>query len=115
MARCESHLVIPVLETGSESTAQQQPQPQQQQQQFKTEKSFTVEFLTKGEEQEELLQLSLKQQQQLQPPVAPSPVWKSQLVIPMIETGSERTPQQQPQGSRSSLRRGRGDGSKIWL
>ena len=65
VARSESQLVIPVLETGSESAAQQQPQPQpqQQQQQFKTEKRFMVELETKGEEQEELLQLILKQQQ----------------------------------------------------
>ena len=64
MARCESQLVIPVLETGSESTAQQQPQPPpQQEQQFKTEKRFMVELETKGEEQKEFVQLSLKQQQ----------------------------------------------------
>ena len=36
VARCESQLVIPVLETGSESTAQQK----QQQQHFKTEKGL---------------------------------------------------------------------------
>ena len=46
VARCESQLVMPALETGSESTAQQQSQ--QQQQQFKTEKSFIVEFETRG-------------------------------------------------------------------
>ena len=36
VARSQSKLVLPLLETGSESTAQQQPQKQQQQQ-FKTE------------------------------------------------------------------------------
>ena len=46
VARCESQLVIPVLETGSESTAQQKPQ--QRQQQFKTEKNFMVELETRG-------------------------------------------------------------------
>ena len=81
VARCESQLIIPVLETGNESTSQQQPQ---QQQQLKTEKSFMVELETSGEEQEELLQLPLKQQQQLQPLAAPSPVWTSQLVYPML-------------------------------
>ena len=59
VARCESQLVIPVLSSESESTAQQQPR-QEQQQQFKTEKSFMVELETRREEQEELLQLSLK-------------------------------------------------------
>ena len=73
VARCESQLVIPVLETRSESTAQQQAQ--QQQQQFKTDKGFMVELETRGKEQEELLQLSLKQQQQQQPPAAPPRVW----------------------------------------
>ena len=58
VARCESQLEIPVVETGNESIAQQQPR---QQQQFKTEKSFMVELETSGGEQEELLQLPLKQ------------------------------------------------------
>ena len=57
-----------------------------------------VELETRGEEQEELLQLPLKQQQQLQPPDVPPVVWTSQLVIPLLETGSERTAQQQPPG-----------------
>ena len=114
VTRCESQLVIPVLETGSESTAQQQPQ--QQQQQFRTEKSFTVELKTIGEEQEELLQLPLKQQQQLQPPAAPPPAWTSQLVFPMLETGSERTAQQQSQGQQEQFETFcRRDGSKNWL
>ena len=114
VARCETQLVTPVLETGSESTAQQQ---QQQQQQFKTEKSFMVELERRAEEQEELLQLSLNQQQQLQPPAAPPRVWTTQLVFPMLETGSERTAQQQPQGQQQQLcfRRGRRNGSQIWL
>ena len=42
------------------------------------------------------MQLPLKQQL-LQPPAAPPPVWKSQLVIPLLETGSESTAQQQLQ------------------
>ena len=109
MARCESQLVIPVLGSGSESTAQQQPQ--QQQQQFKTEKSFMVELETRGEEQEELLQLPLKQQQQLQSPAAPPRDWTSQLVFPMLETGSERTAQQQPQGQQEQFE----TGEKTWL
>ena len=108
MARCESQLVIPILETGSESTAQQQPQ---QQQQFKTEKSFMVESETRGEEQEELLQLPLNQQQQLRPPAAPPRVRTSQLAFPMLETGSERTAQQQPQGQQEQFE----TGEKRWL
>ena len=52
MARCESQLVIPILETGSESTAQQQPQ---QQQQFNTEVVVAcrdeVELETRGDKQ----------------------------------------------------------------
>ena len=93
VARCESQLVVPVLEAGNESNAQQQPQ---QLLQFKTEKSLQVEVETRGEEQEELLQLPLKQQQQ---PLAALPrVWASQLVFPIPETASEHTAQQQPQG-----------------
>ena len=114
VARCESQLVIPVLETGSESTAQQQPQ-EQQQQHFKTEENwmvivacrYEVELDTRGVEQETLLQLPLKQQQQLlQPPAAPPPVWTSQLVIPLLETGSESTAQQQPQGQQEQFETG---------
>ena len=82
MARCESQLAIPVLETGSKSTAQQQPQEQQQQ--FQAKENWMVfgdcrdevERETREKEQEKHLQLSPKQQQ---------------------------------------LRRGRRDGSKIWL
>ena len=49
VARCETQIVIPVLETGSESTGQQQtPPPPQQQQQFKTEKSYMVESESRG-------------------------------------------------------------------
>ena len=106
MARSESQLVIP-RETGSESTGQpQQPQqPQQQQQQiFESEKNRMVvvveacrdmvELEMGGKEQEEHLQLPQKQQQQqLQPPAAPPLVWNSQLVIPLLETGSESTAQ----------------------
>ena len=57
-----------------------------------------VELEARGEEQEELLQLLLKQQQQqqLQPPSAPPPVGTSQLVIPLLEAGSESTAKQQP-------------------
>ena len=76
MARCKSQLVITLLETGSESTAQQQLQEQQhqQQQQFETEENgmvveagrYMVELETGEEEPEELLQLPTKQQQQLQ-------------------------------------------------
>ena len=40
VTRCKSQLVIPLLETGSESTAQQQPQEQQQQ--FETEENGMV-------------------------------------------------------------------------
>ena len=54
-----------------------------------------VESETRGEEQEELLQLPLQQQQQLQPPAALPPVLTSQLAFPMLETGSESTAQQQ--------------------
>ena len=109
VTRCESQLVIPVLETGSERTAQQQPQ--QQQQQFKTENSFIAELETRGEGQEELLQLPLKQQQQLQPPAAPPRVMTSQLVYPMLETGSERTAQQQLQVQKQQFE----TGEKGWL
>ena len=83
MARCESQLVTPVLETVIESTAQQQ---------YKTEVVVAcneVELVRRGEEQEELLQLPLKQQQQLRPPAAPPPVWTSQLIFSLLETGSE--------------------------
>ena len=85
VARCKSQLVIPLLETGSESTEQQQPQ-EQLQQQFEIEKNWMVieacreevALETRGEEQEELLQLPLKQQQQqVPPPAAPSPLRKS--------------------------------------
>ena len=48
-----------------------------------------LETTVKGQE-ELLLQLSPKQQQQLQPPMAPTSVWMSQLVIPLLETGSKR-------------------------
>ena len=99
MARSESQFVLPLLATGSESTAQQQPQ---QRQQFKTGVAVAcrdeVELETRGEEQEELLQLPSKQQQKLQPPAAQPPVRTSQLVFPLLETGSESTAQQQPQG-----------------
>ena len=70
MVRSESQLVIPLLETGSESAAQPQPQPQpqpqqqQQQQQFESEENRMVlvvkacrdmmEIETRGEEQKEL-------------------------------------------------------------
>ena len=96
MARCESRLVIPLLDTGSEGTAHQQPQ---QYQQFETEENGMVdmgreivELETRGKEQEELLlQLPSKQQQkELQPPAAPFSVWTSHLVTPLLETGSER-------------------------
>ena len=107
MARCESQLVVPVLQTGSESTAQQQTQ----QQQFKMEKKILVELETRGEEQEELLQLTLKHQHQLQLPAAPSPACTSQLVFPMLETGSKRTAQQQPQGQQEQFE----PGEKRWL
>ena len=70
-----------------------------------------VELETRGEEQEELLQLPLKQQQQLQPPAAPPPVWTSQLVFPLLETGSESTAQQQPQGQQEQFEAG----EKGWL
>ena len=63
------------------------------------------------EQEEELLQLPLKQQQQLQPPSAPSPAWTSQLVFPMLETGIERTAQQQPQGQQEKFE----TGEKRWL
>ena len=106
-ARRESQLVVPVLETGNESTAQQQP-PQQQQ--FKKKISFMVDLEMRGEEQEELLKLPLEQQQQLQPPAAPPRVWTSQLVFPMLETGIERTAQQQPQGQQEHS----GTGKKAW-
>ena len=109
VARCESQLVIPELETGSESTAQQQPQQQQQQQQFKTEKRFMVGLETRGEKQEELLQLPLKQQQ---PPAAPSHVWTKQLVYPMLETGSERAARQRPHGQQQQQFE---TGQKGWL
>ena len=105
MAGLESQLVISVVETRSESTAQQQ-QPQQQQQ-FNTEVVVAcrdkVELETRGEEQEELLQLPLKQQQQLQPRAAPPHVWTSQLVFPHLETGSESTAQQQPRGQQEQF------------
>ena len=44
MARSGSQLVIPLLETGRESTTQPKPPPQkqEQQQQFKTEENWTV-------------------------------------------------------------------------
>ena len=121
VARSESQLVLPLLETGSESTAQQ-PQEQQQQQQFKTEEHWMVvvtcrdkvELETRGGEQEELLQLPLKQQQQLQPPAPPPLVWTSKLVIPLLRLGARALYSSSRRGSSSSSRRGR-DGSKIWL
>ena len=68
-----------------------------------------MELETRGEEQEELLQLPLKQQQQqLQPPAPPPPVWMSQLVIPLFETGSESTAQQQSQGQQQQFETGKG-------
>ena len=70
-----------------------------------------VELETSGEEQEELLQLPLKQQQQLQPPAAPPRVRTSQPAFPMLETGSESTAQQQPQGQQEQLE----TGEKVWL
>ena len=139
VARCETQLVIPLLETRSESTAQQQSQEQQQQ--FETEKNwmvverfrYEVELETREAEQEELLQQLLLLQWQLKSPAAPPAVWKSQLVIPLLETGSESAAQQQPQEqqqqfetegqsvvvdagkARVSLRRGIRDGSTTWL
>ena len=118
MVRCGSQLVIPLRETGSDSTAQQQPQEQQQQ--FRTEENWMVvvagrdeaELETRGEEQDKLLQLPLKQQQQLQSPAAPPPVWTSQLGIPLLETGSESTVQQQAQGQQQ---RQFETGEKGWL
>ena len=74
-----------------------------------------VELEARGEEQKELLQLPLKQQQ-LQPPVAPPPVWTSQLVIPLLKTGSESTAQKPPHMQQRQLETGeKKDGSKIWL
>ena len=52
---------------------------------------------TRGGGQEEHFQLPPKQHQLLQPPAAPPPVWTSQLVIPLLEAGSESTAQQQQQ------------------
>ena len=111
VAKCRPQLVIPILHTGSESTAQQQPQQQQQQLEFKTEKRFIVELERRGEKQEELLQRPLMQQQQMQPPAAPPRVWTSQLVFPMLETRIERTAQQQPQGQQEHSEAGK----KGWL
>ena len=62
-----------------------------------------VELEARREEPEELVQLSLNQQQQLQPPAAPARVWTTQLVFPMLETGSDRTAQQQPQGQQQQF------------
>ena len=79
VARSESQLVIPLLETGSESNAQPRPQPQpqsQQQQQFESGENLMVlmveacrdtqdklDLEKRGEEQEEEhLQLPPKQQ-----------------------------------------------------
>ena len=56
-----------------------------------------MELETRGEEHEEHLQLLRKKQQLLQHPAAPPSVWVSQLAIPLLETGSEGTAQQQPQ------------------
>ena len=70
-----------------------------------------VEIETGGGGKEEPLQLPLKQQQQLQPPVAPLPVWTSQLAFPMLETGSESTAQQQPQWQKQQFEAG----EKEWL
>ena len=71
---------------------------------------YEVELETRGEEQEELLQMPLKQQQ-LQPSAASPPVWTSLLVFPRLETGSGRTSQQQPQGQQEQVE----TGEKGWL
>ena len=68
----------------------------------------------RGEGQEDFLQLPLKQQQQLQPPAAPPPVWTLQLVFPILETGSESTAGQQPQGQQEQFKTGE-KGFEIWL
>ena len=67
MARCKSQRKIPSLETGSETTAQQEPQEDQQQQFEKEENVLAVnagrdkvDSETRGEEQEEHLQLQPK-------------------------------------------------------
>ena len=65
-----------------------------------------VELDTRGKEQEELFRLPLKRQQQLQPPAAPFPAWTSQLGIPLLDTGSESTAQQQPQGQQQQFKTG---------
>ena len=115
VARSESQIVLPLLATGSDSTAQQQPQqqPPPQQQQFKTEvvvvRRDEVELESRGEQRKKLLQLPLKQQQ-LQPPAAPPPVWTSQLVFPLPETGGGSTAQQQPQGQQEFE-----TGERRWL
>ena len=75
-----------------------------------------IELETREEEQEELLRLPLnQQQQQLQPPAAPPLFGRHssyshflRLVARALHSGRRRC-------SRSSLRRGRRDGSKIWL
>ena len=64
-----------------------------------------VELETTGEEQERLLQLPLKQQQQqLQHPAAPPLVWTSQLVTPLLELGTRALHSSSLRGSTSSLR-----------
>ena len=68
---------------------------------------YEVELETRGEEQEGLLQLALKQQQQqqlLQATAAPLPVWTSQLVIQLLETGSKSTAHQQSQGQQQQFK-----------
>ena len=72
--------------------------------------SDEVELETRGEEQEKLLQLPLKQRQLLQPPGDTSPVWTSQLVFPLLETGSESTARQQPPGQQEQFE----TGAKRW-
>ena len=65
--------------------------------------SDMAELGTGEEEQYELLQLPLKQQQQqqqLQRPAATPHFWTSQLVLPLVKTGSESTAQQQTQEQR---------------
>ena len=65
-----------------------------------------VELETRGKEQEELLQLPLEQQQ-LQTPAAPPPVWKPQLVIPLLvlRLGARALHSSSRRSSSSSLRR----------
>ena len=106
MTRSESQLVLPLLATGSGSAAQQQPQQQQFKKAVVVACRDEVGLETRGKEQEELLQLPLQQKEKLQPPAAPPPVWTSQLVFPLLETGSERTAQQQSEGQQEQFETG---------